>query len=248
MNRSRRNKQKRAASANQQSANNPALIADLLHQAPGRPRRQEISTKERHLNKRRLEIRQVKRAFQVRNQNVIQVDANRPQKEQAGNQHQRQNIAPLCKRAAGLRRRCRRNTRDCHRCSYSPATTGFTSDPSPLTSIVIVSPAFSQRCGVRPSPTPAGVPVLIISPACSGVIEEMCAIKSGSLKISSRVFECCSTSPSIESFTSSACGSAISSFVTIAGPSGANVLKLLPSVHCDVDNCTSRALTSFRIV
>ena len=51
-----------------------------------------------------------------------------------------------------------------------------------------------------------------------------------------------------DSFISSECGSPISSAVTIAGPIGANVSKLLPSVHCDVASCTSRALTSLRIV
>src|ERR1700744_3936387 len=167
-------------------------------------------------------------------ENVIQVDPNRPQKEQTRDENQGQHIAPLCKRTARLRCGCRRDASYSHNTGYSPATTGFTSAPSPLTSIVTVSPERSQRCGLRPKPTPAGVPVLIISPACNGVIDEIYVIRSGSLKISSRVFECCSTSPSIASFTSSSCGSAISSFVTTAGPSGANVLKLLPSVHCVV--------------
>src|ERR1700733_3654818 len=66
-------------------------------------------------------------------------------------------------------------------CSSVPAglgflahqATGFTSVPSPATSMVMVSPDLSQRWGLRPRPTPAGVPVLMISPGRSGVMEEM---------------------------------------------------------------------------
>ena len=43
-------------------------------------------------------------------------------------------------------------------------------------------------------------------------------------------------------------GSPSSSFDTIHGPIGQNVGKLLPIDHCDVASCTSRALTSFKIV
>ncbi len=43
--------------------------------------------------------------------------------------------------------------------AYSPCSTGFSSTPSPWTSTRTVSPGRSQRGGVRPDPTPEGVPV-----------------------------------------------------------------------------------------
>jgi hypothetical protein len=46
----------------------------------------------------------------------------------------------------------------------------------------------------------------------------------------------------------SSCGSAISSTVTMAGPMGQKVGKLLPRDHCEVASCTSRALTSLTMV
>ena len=46
-----------------------------------------------------------------------------------------------------------------------PAATGFVIEPSPSISIVISSPGFSQTFGSRNAPTPAGVPVMIRSPA-----------------------------------------------------------------------------------
>ena len=63
---------------------------------------------------------------------------------------------------------------------YSP-TTGFLSSPIPSIAIIISSPAFSQRCGVRPIPTPAGVPVLITSPTTSGTIPDRYSISAGIL-------------------------------------------------------------------
>ena len=62
---------------------------------------------------------------------------------------------------------------------------------------VTVSPGWSQRCGVRPMPTPDGVPVETMSPGNSGVMDEMYSMSSGILKISSRVLEFCRFSPSM---------------------------------------------------
>ena len=81
--------------------------------------------------------------------------------------------------------------------------------PSPSISMIISSSDFSQRCGERPSPTPGGVPVLIMSPASSATMDERYAISSGIMKIMSRVFADCMTSPLSVSRMSSACGSAI---------------------------------------
>ena len=97
------------------------------------------------------------------------------------------------------------------------------------------SPALSQRFGVLPMPTPTGRTMETISPGSNGVIDEMYSISSGTVKTSSRVFEFCSVSPSMLRLIESSCGSAISSAVTIAGPMGQNVGKLLASDHCDVE-------------
>ena len=69
----------------------------------------------------------------------------------------------------------------CWEQNYS-ATTGFVSAPKPSTVTVTLSPGLSQRCGLRPIPTPEGVPVETTSPGSSGVIEEMYSISSGTGK------------------------------------------------------------------
>ena len=63
---------------------------------------------------------------------------------------------------------------------------------------VTVSPGLSQRLGVRPRPTPGGVPVETMSPGSSGVMDERYSISSGILKTSSRVLEFWRSSPSME--------------------------------------------------
>src|SRR6185312_7367742 len=83
--------------------------------------------------------------------------------------------------------------------AFQAATVWFLSSPIRSIFATICSPGFSQRFGVRPSPTPAGVPVLIMSPGSRVITEARCAIRSGSLKIRCRVFECCSTSPLMDS-------------------------------------------------
>src|ERR1035441_29486 len=92
--------------------------------------------------------------------------------------------------------------------AYSP-TTGLVSEPRPSTLTVTVSPGFSQRLGVRPRPTPDGVPVETISPGSKGVIDERYSIRSGILNTSSRVFEFCNCSPSMVSPIANSCGSEI---------------------------------------
>src|ERR1035437_7704835 len=97
-------------------------------------------------------------------------------------------------------------------------------------------------------PTPDGVPVDTMSPGRSGVIDEMNSTKSGILKISSRVLEFCSTSPLMDKPIASSCGLAISSRVTMAGPMGQKVGKLLPRDHCEGESCTSGALPLLTMV
>ena len=55
--------------------------------------------------------------------------------------------------------------------------------------MVTDSPGLSQRLGVRPAPTPEGVPVETISPGSRGVMKEIYSISAGILKISSPVLE-----------------------------------------------------------
>ena len=47
------------------------------------------------------------------------------------------------------------------------ATTRFRRTPIPSTSVSITSPTWSHSCGVRPMPTPSGVPVEMMSPGSS---------------------------------------------------------------------------------
>ena len=76
-----------------------------------------------------------------------------------------------------------------NRAPYSSATTGFTSSPMPSTVTVTTSPGTSQRGGLRAKPTPAGVPVEMMSPGSSVKTLERYAISFGILKIRLLVFE-----------------------------------------------------------
>jgi len=60
-----------------------------------------------------------------------------------------------------------------NRFESQPARVGFVSSPRPSIFTVTDSLGLSQRFGVRPRPTPAGVPVETMSPGSSGVMEEM---------------------------------------------------------------------------
>src|SRR5580658_9488851 len=65
--------------------------------------------------------------------------------------------------SVGHRRRCLRYDLS----SYASITTGLTSSPIPSTCTRTWSPAFNHRGGVRAKPTPAGVPVEMMSPGSS---------------------------------------------------------------------------------
>src|SRR5215472_9735793 len=78
------------------------------------------------------------------------------------------------------------------------AITGFRSSPRPSTRTTTTSPGLSQRGGFFEKPTPAGVPVEMMSPGSSVNTPDRCSINCGSLKIRFRVFECCRVSPPIE--------------------------------------------------
>src|SRR5262249_28295474 len=85
----RRHKQNGSAGTEQQSRQNSSPVADLLHQPPGGKSAEKVATEESDLNKGGLKIAQAKRLLQVRNQNIVQVDSDGPQKEQAGDQAKR---------------------------------------------------------------------------------------------------------------------------------------------------------------
>lgn len=94
------------------------------------------------------------------------------------------------------------------------------------------------------APTPAGVPVAMMSPGSSVIVRDSQAIASATGNICSAVVPSWTTAPFRRVRTPSAWMSSISSSVTSAGPHGANVSIALPAVHCGVRNCRSRALTS----
>src|SRR5437867_2893069 len=128
---------------------------------------------------------------------------------------------------------------------HQPATTGFARRPMRSTSTVISSPGFIQTGGLRKAPTPAGVPVVRTSPGSSVTISVRNSIRRAAEKIMSDVGEDCICSPFRWDDTCSACGSGISSAVTISGPSGENVSTPFPSVIWLSLNWMSRAETSF---
>ena len=86
--------------------------------------------------------------------------------------------------------------------------------------LVSTSPGASQRCGVRPRPTPEGVPVKMTSPGSSGTLADRFAISAGTEKISWLVRLSCITSPLTSQPSSRSFGSATSSRVTSQGPIG----------------------------
>ena len=94
------------------------------------------------------------------------------------------------------------------------------------------SPGASQRCGVRPRPTPAGVPVKMTSPGSSGSVADSLATRAGTEKIRSLVRPCCICSPLIAQLSSRSLGSANSSSVTSQGPIGPKPGSDLPRLNC----------------
>src|SRR3984957_5448250 len=110
------------------------------------------------------------------------------------------------------------------------------------------SPGTSERGGDMKSPQPHGVPVSRTSPGSSVKLCEQNDSSSATPKIMSAVEEFCTSSPLTRVCSTSAGGSGSSSVVTITGPSGQNVSRLLPRTHWESSNCTSRAETSLQIV
>ena len=91
---------------------------------------------------------------------------------------------------------------------------------------------------------PAGVPVATMSPGSSVNAVERCSTSAKQSKISSFVFDSCRSSPFTQVRKARPCGSPSSSGVTIQGPIGPCVSKLLPIVIVGVRSCQSRTVTS----
>src|SRR5262249_14783948 len=92
---SRRKKQERAGGADQQPNQESSAVADLLHEPSGRQCRKKIPAEERRLDEGRLKIIESQSLLQMWNQDVIQVDTQRPKEEQTGDQNKRHNVASL---------------------------------------------------------------------------------------------------------------------------------------------------------
>ena len=88
-------KQQRPQRAQAKADQYSTPISKPAHQPACRQRHDEISTEERGLDQRRLKVTQVERLFQVRNEHVVEVDTERPQKEERRDQHERNDVAAL---------------------------------------------------------------------------------------------------------------------------------------------------------
>src|SRR5271154_4088250 len=97
-----------------------------------------------------------------------------------------------------------------------------------------------------PEPTPLGVPVRMTVPGRRVVEPERKAMRVGTLKIMSAVLESCMVWLLMRVLIWRELGLGISSGVTMAGPRGQKVSKVLPRHHWEPPHCfcQSRAETS----
>src|SRR5690606_15169372 len=93
------------------------------------------------------------------------------------------------------------------------------------------SPGVSQRRGVRPRPTPAGVPVKMRSPGRSGSSADRAATRRGTEKIMSLVRARCRCSGPMRQPRATSPGSSNSSGVTTQGPVGPKPGRDLPRLN-----------------
>src|ERR1700730_6669207 len=133
-----------------------------------------------------------------------------------------------------------------HRVFLRVSMVAFRNSPIPSIQLMSSWPGCRNTGGVRNIPTPSGVPVKMRSPGNSGHTTDNRAIRSGTLKMSSRVVERCITSPSRAQPSSRLSGSASSSGVTTHGPSGPNAGHDLPIENCGAipSNCSVRSVMS----
>src|SRR5215472_2649013 len=87
-----RDKEKRSRSAEKQAAKDSPLVADALHQAAGDERGKKVAAEKGHLNERGLKVSQAESGLEVRDEDIVQIDAEGPKKKQAGDQDERENV------------------------------------------------------------------------------------------------------------------------------------------------------------
>jgi hypothetical protein len=104
--------------------------------------------------------------------------------------------------------------------------------PTPEMSTSTTSPAFIHSGGVRPAPTPPGVPVTITSPGSSRAHVEQYSMSCGTSKQSSPTLSSCTTSPFKRVVSRSFFTSGSSSAVTSHGPKEPLAWKFFPGVNC----------------
>ena len=98
-------------------------------------------------------------------------------------------------------------------------------------------------------PTPAGVPVKMMSPGSSGTTADSSAISCGTPKTRSLVRASCTVSPSMLQPRARSSGSSSSSGVTTQGPSGAKPRCDLPRLNWPpAANCSVRSDRSWPTV
>src|SRR6266446_1471784 len=134
-----------------------------------------------------------------------------------------------------------------HAAASAKRATGFSRTPMPAISMRTTSPCLRYLGGLNPIPTPAGVPVAMISPGASVRPLEMVSIRVGTSKISAFVLEFWRRSPLTQQRTDVSDRS-ISSALTSQGPMGQKLSWDLPISHCLWRLWRSRAVTSLTMV
>src|SRR5439155_3552072 len=86
------NNQERSGGADEQPEENASFVPDLFHEPAGGKSSQKVASKKGNLDKGRLKVREVECFLEMRNENVVQVDTDGPQKKQASDQHERENV------------------------------------------------------------------------------------------------------------------------------------------------------------
>lgn len=115
-------------------------------------------------------------------------------------------------------------------------------DPLDLDADHVACPEVMRRFAHRAHAR--GVPVSIRSPGSKVMACDRCSTMLYTSNTISLVFESWRDSPLTVQAMRSDCGSGMSPAVTIHGPNGQWVSKLLPTMNCEVRSCQSRTLTS----
>ena len=82
-----------AGSADEESEDDAALVAEALDQPAGRPGGEEVSAEESNLDEGRLEVGEVECAAQMGDEDVVEIDADGPEEEEAGDEDEGPEVA-----------------------------------------------------------------------------------------------------------------------------------------------------------